>query len=193
MGFPLRTKGTVNTEHMFSQWGIVGTGNSEQGTSQSSEARRPAGPPEAKLPQIFFWGVGIIKGTGNKEQGTGNMPCSPSVPGTCSGTTPGKPIAAKQPLFLCSSKRTIAISIQEFWDESYSEPKNHLAIRTSLLLNRFIKICPSHLRPVSIEFITICRIQNSPNLSKIEKVAETCEFEHLFFERTIVISRRVLG
>ena len=89
MGFPVRTKGTGNTEHMFSQWGLVGTGNREQGTSQSSEARRPAGPPEAK----FFLGGGILKGTGNREQGKGNMPCSPSVPGTCSGTTPGKPIA----------------------------------------------------------------------------------------------------
>ena len=32
MGFPVRTKGTGNTEHMFSQWGLVGTGNREQGT-----------------------------------------------------------------------------------------------------------------------------------------------------------------
>jgi len=54
MGFPVRTKGTGNTEHMFSQWGLVGTGNREQGTSQSSEARRPAGPPEAK----YFLGGG---------------------------------------------------------------------------------------------------------------------------------------
>ena len=38
---------------------------------------RPAGPPEAKLPQNFLGG-GILKGTGNREQGTGNMPCSPS-------------------------------------------------------------------------------------------------------------------
>jgi len=39
-------------------------------------------------------------------------------------------------------------------------------------------------------------LQNSPNLSKIEKVAETCEFdgkEPLFVERTIAISIRVLG
>jgi len=94
MGFPVRTKGTGNTEHMFSQWGLVGTGNREQGKSQSSEARRPAGPPEAKLPpQKKISGGGILKGTGNREHGTGNMPCSPSVPGTCSGTTPGKPIA----------------------------------------------------------------------------------------------------
>ena len=38
--------------------------------------------------------------------------------------------------------------------------------------------------------------QDSPNLSKIEKVAETCGFdgkEPLFVERTIVISIRVLG
>jgi len=35
-----------------------------------------------------------------------------------------------------------------------------------------------------------------PNLSKIEKVTETCEFdgkEPLFVERTIAISKRVLG
>ena len=45
MGFPVRTKGTGNTEHMFSQWGLweQGTGNREQVT------RRPAGPPEAKF------------------------------------------------------------------------------------------------------------------------------------------------
>ena len=45
--------------------------------------------------KFCFWGGGILKGTGNREQGTGDMPCSPSVPGTCSGTTPGKPIAEK--------------------------------------------------------------------------------------------------
>ena len=39
MGFPVRTKGTGNTEHMFSQWGLVGTGNREQGTSQSRAKR----------------------------------------------------------------------------------------------------------------------------------------------------------
>ena len=39
----------------------------------------------------------------------------------------------------------------------------------------------------------IPRFQNSPNLSKIEKVAETCEFdgkEPLFVERTIAISNK---
>jgi len=65
MGFPVRTKGTGNTEHMFSQWGLMGTGNREQGTSQSIEARRPAGPPEAKFVGVsrkfFFWGEGILK------------------------------------------------------------------------------------------------------------------------------------
>ena len=93
--FSVRNKATGNTEHMFSQCSFVGTGNREQGTSQPSEARRPAGPPEAKAAKKKFGG-GILKGTGNRGQGTGNMPCSPSVPGTCSGTTPGKPIAACQ-------------------------------------------------------------------------------------------------
>ena len=35
IGFPVRTKGTGNTEHMFSQWGLVGTGNRQQGTSHA--------------------------------------------------------------------------------------------------------------------------------------------------------------
>jgi len=39
MGFPVRTKGAGITEHMFSQWGLVGTGNGEQGTSQSRAKR----------------------------------------------------------------------------------------------------------------------------------------------------------
>jgi len=91
MGFPVRTKGTGNTEHMFSQWGLVGTGKREQGTSQIG-AKRDA--PQGRRRQKKKLRGGILKGTGNREQGTGNMPCSPSVPGTCSGTTPGKPIAA---------------------------------------------------------------------------------------------------
>ena len=83
---------------------------------------------------------------------------------------------------------------------SYNEQKkslcNGLQFRTLFLPHRFIKIRPSHQRPVSIEFLTIVGFQNSPNLSKIEKVAETCEFdgkEPLFVERTIAISLRVLG
>ena len=62
---------------MFSQWGLVGTGNREQGTSQSSEARRPAGPPEAKLtPQKKIGGGESLReqGTGNREQGTCRVP-----------------------------------------------------------------------------------------------------------------------
>ena len=39
MGFRVRTKGRGNTEHMFSQWGLVGTGNREQGTIQSRAKR----------------------------------------------------------------------------------------------------------------------------------------------------------
>jgi len=45
-------------------------------------------------------------------------------------------------------------------------------------------------------FLKFVGFQNSPNLSKIEKVAETFEFdgkEPLFVERTIEISTRVLG
>jgi len=42
MGFPVRTKGTGNTEHMFSQWRLVGTGNREQRTSHEMP-RRTAG------------------------------------------------------------------------------------------------------------------------------------------------------
>ena len=68
--------------------------------------------------------------------------------------------------------------------------------RTLFLPHRFIKIRPSHQRPVSIEFLTICRIPEFPKSEQIEKVAETCEFdgkEPLFVERTIAISIRVLG
>jgi len=50
--------------------------------------------------------------------------------------------------------------------------------------------------PSALNFSQFVGFQNSPNLSKIEKVAETCEFdgkEPLFFERTIAITVRVLG
>ena len=44
MGIPVRTKGTGNTEHMFSQWGLGGTGNREQVKVERSETpRRAAG------------------------------------------------------------------------------------------------------------------------------------------------------
>jgi len=91
MGFPARTKTAGNTEHMFSQWDLVGTGNMEQGTSQSSEARLPAGPPEANFAasaKIFFRGGGILKGTGNREQGTAVFPkCSRNMFRNHSGKT----------------------------------------------------------------------------------------------------------
>jgi len=76
MGFPVRTKGTGNTEHMFSQWSLVGTGNREQGTSQSSEARHPAGPPEASYHKKENLGGESLReqGTGNREQGTCRVP-----------------------------------------------------------------------------------------------------------------------
>jgi len=48
----------------------------------------------------------------------------------------------------------------------------------------------------ALNFSQFVGFQNSPNLSKIEKVVETCEFdgkEPLFVERTIAISIRVLG
>jgi len=50
--------------------------------------------------------------------------------------------------------------------------------------------------PSALNFSQFVGFQNFPNLSKIEKVAETCEFdgkEPLFVERTISISIRVLG
>ena len=50
--------------------------------------------------------------------------------------------------------------------------------------------------PSELNFSQFVGFQDSPNLSKIEKVAETCEFdgkEPLFVERTIAISIRVLG
>ena len=68
MGFPVRTKGTENTEHMFSQWGLVGTGNREQVT------RCPAGPPE-ECNKKKIWGESLREqGTGNREQGTWRVP-----------------------------------------------------------------------------------------------------------------------
>ena len=43
MGFPVRTKRTGNTEHMFCQWGLVGTGNREQRTSHEMPRRAAGG------------------------------------------------------------------------------------------------------------------------------------------------------
>ena len=83
---------------------------------------------------------------------------------------------------------------------SYSEQKNRFAIgRNSERccyhtdLSRFVLPISD---PSALNFSQFVGFQNSPNLSKIEKVAETCEFdgkEPLFVERTIAISIRVLG
>ena len=83
---------------------------------------------------------------------------------------------------------------------SYTELKNHTAIgrnseRCSYHtdLSRFVLYISE---PSALNFAQFVGFQNSPNLRKIEKVAETCEFdgkEPLFVERTIAISIRVLG
>ena len=80
------------------------------------------------------------------------------------------------------------------------EQKNHFAIgrnseRCSYHtdLSRFVLPISD---PSALNFSQFVGFQDSPNLSKIEKVAETCEFdgkEPLFVERTIAISIRVLG
>ena len=48
---------------------------------------------------------------------------------------------------------------------------NRSQFRTLFLPHRFIKIRPSHQRPVSIEFLTICRIQGFP---KSEQNRKSC-------------------
>ena len=83
---------------------------------------------------------------------------------------------------------------------SYTEEKNHFAIgRNSERccyhtdLSRFVLPISD---PSALNLSQFVEFQDSPNLSKIEKVAETCEFdgkEPLFVERTIAISIRVLG
>jgi len=80
MGFPVRTKGTGNTERMFSQWGLVGTGKREQGTSHEREQGTGNKCPQGR--EVNFCGVRRKKkfgggkslreqGTGNREQGKG--------------------------------------------------------------------------------------------------------------------------
>jgi len=79
------------------------------------------------------------------------------------------------------------------------EQKNHVAIgRNSERcfyhtdLSRFVLPVSD---PSALNLSQFVGFQDSPNLSKIEKVAETFEFdgkEPLFVERTIEISTRVL-
>ena len=83
---------------------------------------------------------------------------------------------------------------------SYSEQKNHFAIGSNSErcsyhtdLSRFVLPISD---PSALNFSQFVGFQNSPNLSKIGKIVETCEFhgkEQLFVERTIAISIRILG
>ena len=103
------------------------------------------------------------------------------------------------PIFFQVSPHTKKIPLPPL-GRSYSDQKNHFAIcRNSERCcyhtdwSRFVlPICD----PSALNFSQFVGFQDSPNLSKIEKVAETCEFdgkEPLFVERTIAISNRVLG
>ena len=78
--------------------------------------------------------------------------------------------------------------------------KNHFAIGRNSERYSYHTDLSRFVLPISdpseLNFSQFVGFQNSPNLSKIEKVAETCEFdgkEPLFVERTIAISIRVLG
>jgi len=82
----------------------------------------------------------------------------------------------------------------------HSKQKNQFAIgrnpeRCSYHTDLFRFVLPIS-DPSALNFSQFVGFQNSPKLSKIEKVAETCEFdgkEPLFVERTIAISISVLG
>ena len=71
MGFPVRTKGTGNREHTFSQWGL---GSREQGTGNKSESAKRDAPQG--LQRLNFLGGESLReqGTGNREQGTCRVP-----------------------------------------------------------------------------------------------------------------------
>ena len=73
--------------------------------------------------------------------------------------------------------------------------RNRSQFRTLFLPHRFIKIRPSHQRPVSIEFFTICRIPGFPKSEQNRKSCGNVRIgkEPLFVERTIAISIRDLG
>jgi len=83
---------------------------------------------------------------------------------------------------------------------SYSDKKKHFAIGRNSERCSYHTDLSRFALPISdtsaLNFSQFVGFQNSPNLSKIEKVAETCEFdgkEPLFVEWTIAISIRVLG
>jgi hypothetical protein len=60
---------------------------------------------------------------------------------------------------------------------------NRSQFRTLLLPHRSIKIRPSHLRPVSIEFFTICRI---PGFPKSEQNRKSCGNVRIWRKRAAV-------
>ena len=60
---------------------------------------------------------------------------------------------------------------------------NRSQFRTLFLPHRFIKIRPSHLRPVSIEFLTICRI---PEFPKSEQNRKSCGNVRIWRKRAAV-------
>ena len=81
-----------------------------------------------------------------------------------------------------------------------NEQKNHFAIVRNSERRSYRTDLSRFVLPISdtspLNFSQFVGFQDSPNLSKIEKVAETCEFdgkEPLFVERDIAISNRVLG
>jgi len=60
---------------------------------------------------------------------------------------------------------------------------NRSQFRTLFLPHRFIKIRPSHQRPVSIEFLTICRI---PEFPISEQNRKSCENVRIWRKRAAV-------
>jgi len=102
------------------------------------------------------------------------------------------------PSFTTHAKKIPLLPLGEL-GRSYSERKNDFAIgRNSELcsyhtdLSRFVLPISD---PSALNFSQFVEFQNSPNLSKFEKVAETREFhekEPLSVERTIAISTSVL-
>jgi len=79
---------------------------------------------------------------------------------------------------------------------SYSKQKNHFVIgrnsEHSFYHTDLFRFVLPISDPSALNFSQFVGFQNSPKMSKIEKVAEMCEFdgkEPLFVERTITISK----
>jgi len=56
---------------------------------------------------VHYTDTSGLKGTLNREQGTGNMPCSPSVPGTCS-----KPLRENPSLKMSTSRQRVRFYLE---------------------------------------------------------------------------------